>query len=519
MNLWKSPARAIKPGKKSRKEETHMKKLITLVLTLALALSLTVPAFAAGTTTTATATPSGIGVILNGKAVTFPDAEPVLKDGRTMVPYRALMEALGGKVSYADGGVISCELNGTTLTFTLGANTVTATTGEKTETIQMDVPCFYKDGRTYVPVRFFAQALGYDVMWDGDDRAAVLVDKDALIDEIDQNFTVLNATLQKLQRDPTKNYESTATYNISMNLDDGTGTPVSADLKMNLTMISSATVVEMKGTLDASSLITALDLNGAVESGAISAAEAALLSKSLSSITFEMIVNLDEDMLYIKIPLLDTLLSGGTGSGTTENWYKLSLGLKEMGVDVSSLSSADTVGKTVYAFCRAVASMDNTTAGDLYDNVQSTGAALVSFLGDSSAKKSGSTYTWTLDKAALDKLLGAAGSSDETFQSFTVTLTADPNGVLTYTVDIKTVADSSGQSMGISGNMTVNATGAKLTMKLDMGSMGSAEYNLSMTMTPTTATPATQPPDGATIVDLGGLTGGTAESTLVPTAA
>ena len=486
-----------------------MKKLISLMLTLALALSLTVPAFAVNTTaaTTAAAAASSIGVILNGKAVTFSDAKPELKNGRTMVPYRTLMEALGGKVSYAGGGIISCDLNGTMLTFTLGHDTVTATTGEKTETIQMDVPSFYQNGCTYVPIRFFAQALGYDVMWDGDDHAAVLVDKDALISEIDQNFTVLNDTLQKIQSDPTKNYKSTATYNISLNLSDGTGSPINAALKMNLTMISSATVVEMKGTLDASSLAAALKLNSAAEGGTISIAEAALLNKSLSSIPFDIICNLDEDMLYIKMPLLDTLLAGTTGSSTAaENWYKLSLNLKTQGIGVNSLNSAEnTVGKLVYALCRTVASTDNTTAGNLYDNVKATGAALVDFLGDNSAKKSGSTYTWTLNKAALDKLMNDAGSSDDTFQSFTVTLTADTNGVLTYTVNIKTTADSSGQPMGISGNMTANATGAKLDMKLDMGSMGSAEYHLAMTTATTTDTPATQPPKGANIVDLSGL--------------
>ena len=133
-----------------------------------------------------------------------------------MVPCSTLMTALGGQASYSEGGVITCTVGDTALSFTLGQKTVTATANGKTETIQMDVPCYYKGGRTYVPVSFFAQALGYDVLWDSTSRSAVLVDKSALIDEIDKNFTVLNAALQKVQSDPTKNYKSTATYDIAM---------------------------------------------------------------------------------------------------------------------------------------------------------------------------------------------------------------------------------------------------------------------------------------------------------------
>ena len=402
-----------------------MKKLLSLVLALVLALSLAAPAFAAGTAETASK--SGVGVILNGKAVSFPDAKPELKSGRTMVPCSTLMKELGGQASYGEGGVITCTVGDTTLSFTLGQNTVTATANGKSETIQMDVPCYYKDGRTYVPVSFFAQALGYDVLWDSTSRSAVLVDKDALIAEVDKSFTVLNAALQKVQSDPTKNYKSTAAYDIVMNLNDDTLGTVNIKLKMSLTMISSGTTVDMKGTVDASGLAKVLDLSGAVESGTLTAAQAAALSKSLSSLTFEMIMNLDQDAIYIKMPLLNTLL--GAESGTTETWYQLSLGMKSLGLDLTALKSSSTVGNMIYALCRAVSGQ--TSAADLTANVQTTGAALAAFLGDSAAKKSGSSYTWTLNKEAFDQLAKNAGISDSQFQKFTVTRTAAADGTLT----------------------------------------------------------------------------------------
>lgn len=491
-----------------------MKKLISLALTLVLALSLTVPAFAAGTAVTAaapvsTAASSGVGVKLNGKSVTFPDAKPELKNGRTMVPVSALMSMLGGQASYGQGGVITCTVGDTTLSFTLGQKAVTVTSGGSSRTVQMDVPGYYKAGRSYVPVSFFAQALGYDVLWDSTSRSAALVDKNALIGELDQSFATLNAALKKVQSDSTKNYKATATYDIKLNLNDATTGPVAADLKMNLTMVSSSSAVDMKGTLDASGLAKALNLSQAVENGSLTAAQAAALNSSLSSMPFEMIVSLDNDAMYFKMPLIDMLLSGSSSLAASGNWYRLSLGLKAMGYDVAGLKSSNSVGSVVYLLCRSIA-VTNKSAGSLYDNVKATGTALAGILGDNAAKKSGTSATWTLDQAALKKLAGTAGGTSDSFQKFTVTLTANPDGTLTYTMDILTAADKNGQSVGVSGTAVMTATSAKLAMKLDLGAAGSAEYNLSMTLAETTETPATQPPTGSTIVSLDGLLGGSA---------
>ena len=64
-----------------------MKKLISLCLALVLALALAVPAAAAET--------SGVSVMVNGEAVAFPDGNPEISGGRTMVPMRAGLGKLG----------------------------------------------------------------------------------------------------------------------------------------------------------------------------------------------------------------------------------------------------------------------------------------------------------------------------------------------------------------------------------------------------------------------------------------
>ena len=70
-----------------------MKKLVALCLSLLLTLTLTAPAAAAGKD-------DGVKVQVNGRLVDFPDAAPEVVDGRTMVPLRAVLEALGAEVDY-----------------------------------------------------------------------------------------------------------------------------------------------------------------------------------------------------------------------------------------------------------------------------------------------------------------------------------------------------------------------------------------------------------------------------------
>ena len=48
--------------------------------------------------------PGQIGVMVNGEYVKFPDAVPEVTGGRTMVPVRAIVEALGGGGNSATAG-------------------------------------------------------------------------------------------------------------------------------------------------------------------------------------------------------------------------------------------------------------------------------------------------------------------------------------------------------------------------------------------------------------------------------
>lgn len=146
--------------------------------------------------------PGQIGVMVNGQYIQFPDAAPEITGNRTMVPVRALVETLGGDVAYQDD-MVQFVIDGREYEFVIGSTTVTVSAaGIPVDTIEMDAAPYLKDNRTYVPIRFISEALGYQVGWDSTFETAVLTDTDALAEEIDRNFTILNRVLTNQTRTP-----------------------------------------------------------------------------------------------------------------------------------------------------------------------------------------------------------------------------------------------------------------------------------------------------------------------------
>ncbi|GAW94347.1 copper amine oxidase-like domain-containing protein [Calderihabitans maritimus] len=104
----------------------------------------------------------GVKVFVKGKKPNF-DAEPFIKEGRTLVPIRAIAEALDLKVDYKNGVVvITNPVSEKTVTLFLGRSE--AKVGK--QKVILDVPPeVIPPGRTVVPLRFVSENLGADVKW------------------------------------------------------------------------------------------------------------------------------------------------------------------------------------------------------------------------------------------------------------------------------------------------------------------------------------------------------------------
>ena len=92
------------------------------------------------------------------------DVPPIIREGRTLVPLRAIFEALGMEVEYIAQTRTIIGSKGESIV-QLTVDSTQATVNGKAATL--DVPAMVIDGRTLVPVRFIAESTGQGVAWDG----------------------------------------------------------------------------------------------------------------------------------------------------------------------------------------------------------------------------------------------------------------------------------------------------------------------------------------------------------------
>jgi hypothetical protein len=109
--------------------------------------------------------PPLVKVELLGEPVAFPDQGPVIADGRTLVPLRAVAESCGLTVDWnADTCTVVVADEETTVELTVDSPLI-AVNGALSE---MDCVPQIVSGRTMLPIRYVLEAFGYQVDWDGD---------------------------------------------------------------------------------------------------------------------------------------------------------------------------------------------------------------------------------------------------------------------------------------------------------------------------------------------------------------
>jgi len=105
---------------------------------------------------------------VNGVSNTL-DSPPIIKNSRTLLPIRAIVEALGGTVSWeATERKVTVSLGSTTIELWIGKPTAKVN-GIDTliDAANSKVVPEIINGRTMLPLRFVTENLGCDVQWDG----------------------------------------------------------------------------------------------------------------------------------------------------------------------------------------------------------------------------------------------------------------------------------------------------------------------------------------------------------------
>ena len=101
-----------------------------------------------------------IQVLLDGNPINF-DVPPQIIDGRTMVPIRAIFEAMGAQVSWDDSTKTATAVKGDT-TVIMWVNLVQLMIKNKisNKVELMDVSPVNKDGRVLAPAKYVAESFG-----------------------------------------------------------------------------------------------------------------------------------------------------------------------------------------------------------------------------------------------------------------------------------------------------------------------------------------------------------------------
>lgn len=114
-------------------------------------------------------------IIIDGETITIPAemGKVCEMDDRTFVPVRFVTEFLGCNVTFTDtelqrGATVTNPETGVSYYFIIGSKSFLIISGDTVKTKNMDTATFlnYEEGRTYVPVRFLAEELGYTVDWE-----------------------------------------------------------------------------------------------------------------------------------------------------------------------------------------------------------------------------------------------------------------------------------------------------------------------------------------------------------------
>lgn len=88
---------------------------------------------------------------------------PVIKDGRTFLPIRAVIDEMGGNIKWdANERKVTTLFDGRTVELWIGSNKVRVNGTEKSSDA---APYISSTGRTMLPLRFVGESLGCDVIW------------------------------------------------------------------------------------------------------------------------------------------------------------------------------------------------------------------------------------------------------------------------------------------------------------------------------------------------------------------
>lgn len=442
-----------------------------------------------------------LSVQLNGAYVHFADAQPEKVNGRVMVPFRAIAEALGAEVDY-NAGAITAKKNGETLSFALGGKqlTVTDSAGKTVKTVQLDTAPYKKGGRTYVPVRFFAEAFGLTVQWDQDMQTAVLYDRAALVNDIDSKFTVLNKWIKaQPSTENARTLRTVATISAAYTAFDTIDGNKDYKVDVKAEILANGQAIEATVTVDLR-VLASYFLGDSQADDVLTAAQAALLRSALSNVKLELLCSADSGDLYLKCPAVAKILAIdktdnadlkalSNGAWLHINWADSTFGaLFSENLKILKNNTFTSVGESIVTSNESAVTAYELGWDDFYRMIKNNVNSLNDLLGDEQFTASGSRCTAKLDKQNDDYGQTMTGSYtlNTADGSFSGTLESRSDSWNTT----KTVLTFSGSVQNCKLNVTYHTKNT-----------GILSLDITLTTTESSVEPKNAPPAGDKIVE------------------
>lgn len=112
-----------------------------------------------------------IRIVLDGEELSL-DQSPVIQNDRTLVPFRAVLEALGANVEWdAENQQVTAEKDGIQIQLAIGSTSAIV----NGTAYELDAPAVILNDRTLIPVRFVAEQLGLTVEWQESERVVTII--------------------------------------------------------------------------------------------------------------------------------------------------------------------------------------------------------------------------------------------------------------------------------------------------------------------------------------------------------
>lgn len=417
-------------------------------------------------------------LVVNGEPVTFTDALPQLRSDRSFLPMAATFQALGyGEEDITwdnDARAVTAEKEGVTLLLTIGKNEIRVTGPEGEEILTTDVAPYIDPAsdRTYIPVGLVADALDYNVGWDGNTATVMIDDVDAILAANTATYEWMDRYMEYGRKYTQDACQVTGGYQMEFTAKD-------AVEEGRFTWKGDYTMLQSQKALQ-------FDTDMEFHTSASSQGDASLDMNASMDVDAAMRMDLETGKLYFQ----SNALSGMLGAEKPDSWYLLDLkntmdGLYGSGYYQELLALAyqqndGGFGEVLAMLLREVTPVSpDMTKKDmlqLYNQLFS----------DQAFQKSGSSYVSSFQWEGMDVTFTLFTNGGSQVNGYAMEMSASAPGGLSMTMTASMKNDKMEMNMEIHDTM----------MEMDMTMTMDGVYRRSGTK------PAGAPPAGAEVVDV-----------------